>query len=79
MGEAVSGAEQAAEVDRASEAPARRDRGDRVGALRRVEQIPPAALQPPRADPSGDRLALFLEQLVQQAQGDVMGGGDRRG
>ena len=77
-GEAVGGAEQTAEMDRAAESPARRHRRDRAGGLRRVEQIASASLQPPCPDRSSDRLALFLEQLVQQAEGDVMGGGDPR-
>jgi hypothetical protein len=37
-------------------------------------RTPPA----PCPDPPRHSLALLLEQLVQQAQGDVMGGGDLR-
>jgi hypothetical protein len=40
----------------------------------RLEPYPSAALQPALADPACHGLALLLEQLVQQAHGDVMDG-----
>jgi hypothetical protein len=59
--------------------PSRPDRVDRRGAVRRVEQVPAAAFQAAASDPVGDRGLLGLEQFVQVADGDVVGGRDAAG
>ena len=62
--------EQAAEVLRPGQAPARRDREDRLVRKRGIEQVEPAVIEPGRADPAADARPLRLEELVEIPPGD---------
>jgi hypothetical protein len=43
---------------------------------RRVGEVAAGAFQALAADPCGDRALVLLEEAVQVAEGDVVGGGD---
>jgi hypothetical protein len=76
-GEAVGAAEGLAEVGGAGEPPPGGDRVDRAGGQLGVGEVASALLQAALADPAGDGAFFLLEELVQVAQGDVVGRGDR--
>ena len=72
----MHGTEYPAEVTRARKSPPGCDRRDRAIGQPRVGEILAAELQPPLPDPARDGQAFIVEELVQRAQGNVMGGGD---
>jgi hypothetical protein len=72
----MHGPEYPAEVTRARKPPPGRDSRDRAVNQRRIREILAAELQPPLPDPARDGQALIVEELVQGAQGNVMGSGD---
>jgi hypothetical protein len=72
----VHGPEYPAEVTWARKPPPGRYRRDRAVGQRRIGEILAAGLQPSLPDPARDSQALIVEELVQGAQGNVMGSGD---
>jgi hypothetical protein len=69
----VGGPECPAEVRAVGETPGGGDGRHRTGRQRRIGEIAPTPFQPPLPDVAGDRQALVVEELVQRAQGHVVG------
>ena len=76
---AVGRAEQAAEVRRAGQPPAARDRRDRLVGERRIEQVAAAAIKPRGADEVAHAEPFALEHPVQVARRDEARTGDLLG
>src|SRR5215210_5270188 len=76
---AVAGAEGAAEVRGAREAPGDGDREDRAVGEARIGEVAPGALQAGVADRLGHRPRLILEEAIEVGARDVVGAGERLG